>query len=84
MLVLVLNKYQFKNKKNENFSEHELQNGRTMNIQVLSQPANGHKLKIRDIYYRQYMYMYYLHVHKLPLKMRLYFIDFMHSCQNYM
>lgn len=36
MLVLVLNKYQFKNKKNENFSEHELQNGRTMNIQVLS------------------------------------------------
>lgn len=47
MLVLVLNKYQFKNKKNENFSERELQNGRTMNIQVLSQPANGHKLKMK-------------------------------------
>lgn len=57
MLVLVLNKYQFKKKKNENFSEHELQNGRTMNIQVLSQPANGHKLKIRDIYHRQYKHV---------------------------
>lgn len=45
ILEFILNKYQFK-KKNEKLSEHELKDGHTMNIQVLSQPANGYKLKV--------------------------------------
>lgn len=43
ILEFILNKYQFKHEK---LSEHELQDGHTMNIQVLSQPANGYKLKV--------------------------------------